>query len=384
MRGNITRRGKSSWRLKFDSGRDPITGERKTRYVTVKGKRQDAEKELTRLLNAVHEGTEIEPAKVTVREYIAGWLDADTGLGGKTRERYLQLAEQQVFPHLGDYLIQKLKPAQVQHWHGVLARAGGKGGKPLAPQTVVHCHRVLHRALERAMAAEVIARNVAAPVPPPKVPDEEIEILAPAQLTTINTKLVEVWPLRTIAALLLGTGMRRGELCALTWADLDLDAAMVAISKSIEETKKTGLRVKATKTRHGRRRISLPASTVEELHAYRRRELEQRLAAGLGRLSPADSVFHNNWALPSPDNLSRDWRRAVLAHGLPQVSLHALRHTHASILIDAGLDILSISRRLGHASAAVTLKVYGHLFTDKNTATAAAFDAAIQASRDVI
>jgi integrase len=339
MRGNISRRGRHSWRLKFDMGRDPITGARRIRYITVRGKRQDAERELTKMLNAVHDGTDIEPTKVTIREYVTAWLNADTGLSGKTKERYWQLAEQQIFPHLGDRVMQKLKPAEVQNWHGIVAQSGGKNGKPLAPQTVVHAHRVLHRALERALGAELLSRNVASSVPPPKVPDEEIEILAPAQLSRISTNLADVWPLRTIAATLLGTGMRRGELCALAWDDVDLDAAMVTIDKSVEETK-AGLRIKATKTRHGKRRISLPPSTVEELRAYRRRELEQRLALGLGRLMPADLVFHRAGALLSPDGLSRDWPRAVVAYGLPQVRLHALRHTHASILIDGGLDIL--------------------------------------------
>jgi len=380
MRGNITRRGKSSWRLKFDLGRDAVTGQRKTRFVTVRGKRQDAERELTKRLNAVHDGTDVEPTKLTVREYVTDWLDNDTGLSPKTRERYKQLADQQIYPHLGSRLMQKLKPAEIQAWHATLAKTGGKNGKPLSPQTVVHAHRVLHRALERALAAEIISRNVAGAISPPKVPDEEIQILAPAGLTIVAGKLEGDFPLRTISATLLGTGMRRGEICALHWNDVDLDAAMVAITKSVEETRE-GLRIKATKTRHGRRRISLPPSTVEELRVYRRRELEQRLALGLGRLEATNLVFHRNGELLSPDDLSRDWRRAVLAHDLPQVRLHALRHTHASILIDANLDILSISRRLGHASPTTTLRIYGHLFRDKNAASAAAFEAALQAGR---
>lgn len=381
MRGNITRRGKSSWRLKFDMGRDPVTGKRKTRYVTVRGKRQDAERELTKRLNAVHDGTDVEPSKLTVREYVADWLGNETGLSPKTLERYKQLAEQQVYPHLGNRVMQKLKPSEVQVWHGVLAKSGGKNGRPLSPQTVVHAHRVLHKALQRALAAEIIWRNVASAVSPPSVPDDEIQILAPDQLNLVASKLEHVFPMRTISATLLGTGMRRGELCALHWRDIDLDGAMVSITKSVEETR-DGLRIKATKTKRGKRTISLPQSTVEELRTYRRRELEQRLALGLGRLEPGNLVFHDNGELLSPDRLSNDWRAAVNAHGLPSVRLHALRHTHASILISAGLDVLSISRRLGHSTPTTTLTVYGHLFRDKNETSAAAFEAALQSGRE--
>ena len=129
MRGTIVRRGKSSWRLKFDVGTDPITAKRQTRYVTVRGKRQDAERELARLLNEVHKGTLVEPSKVTVAEYLRAWLDSVHGLSLKTLERYRQLAEQQIIPHLGAVALQKLRPAQVQDWHGTIRRAGGKGGR---------------------------------------------------------------------------------------------------------------------------------------------------------------------------------------------------------------------------------------------------------------
>lgn len=99
MRGNITRRGRASWRLKFDTGRDAVTGKRQTRFVTVRGKRRDAERELARLLNDAHNGTLIDPSKVTVAECIWTWLDGVHGLSPKTAERYRQLAEQQILPH---------------------------------------------------------------------------------------------------------------------------------------------------------------------------------------------------------------------------------------------------------------------------------------------
>ena len=99
-RGNITRRGKNSWRLKFDVGAD-ASGKRITRYVTVKGKRQDAQRELTRLLGAADAGTLPEPSKVTVAEYIRKWLDGNHELAPKTVERYRELAEGQIIPYLG-------------------------------------------------------------------------------------------------------------------------------------------------------------------------------------------------------------------------------------------------------------------------------------------
>jgi integrase len=172
--------------------------------------------------------------------------------------------------------------------------------------------------------------------------------------------------------------MRRGELLALQWGDIDLDAGMLKVERSIEETK-AGLRVKPPKTKHGRRTISLAPTTTEALRAHRRRQLEIRMALGMGKPEGDTLVFSApDGAMLSPDNLSRDWRRTVLVRQLPQVMFHALRHSHASALIASGLDVLSISRRLGHGSPTVTLTVYGHMFENKDTKAAAAIEAALK------
>ena len=160
MRGNVTRRGKLSWRVKFDIA--TTAGERQTRYVTVKGRRQDAERELARLIGAAHDGTFVEACKITLGEYLRTWLvDGAHGLAGKTHERYRGLAEQQLIPHLGAVAIQSLRPAAIADWHSTLLRKGGEGGRPLSARTVGHAHRVLHRVLARAVATELICRSAA-------------------------------------------------------------------------------------------------------------------------------------------------------------------------------------------------------------------------------
>jgi integrase len=387
MSGNITRRGAHSWRLKFEAGEpDLLTGKRQTRYVTVRGTKKDAQRELTRLLAEIENGTAVDPSRVTVAEYLRDWLDRGEGLSPKTLERYRQLAERQIVPHLGSVPLQKLRPAQIHDWHGTLSKAGGAEGRPLSTRTVGHAHRVLHRALERAMRLEIVNRNVAHPVPPPKVEDVEVEILTAEQITEVLAKLdgyggrYGALPLHPIAAMALGTGMRRGELCGLAWGALDLDAAVVRVERSLEETRE-GLRLKTPKTRAGRRAISLPASAVDILRGHRRRLIERRLALGLGRLGAEDLVFSMPDGSPySPDKLSRDWGHAVRDRKLPAVNFHALRHSHASALIAAGLDIVTISRRLGHGSPAVTLRVYAHIFSaGKDEAAALAIDAAMGA-----
>jgi integrase len=143
------------------------------------------------------------------------------------------------------------------------------------------------------------------------------------------------------------------------------------------------LRFKAPKTKHGRRAVSLPPGAVAALRDHRRKQLELRMALGLGRPEPGALVFCSADGSPlSPDNLSRDWGRACKALGLPQVTFHALRHTHVSALIAANVDVVQISRRIGHSSPAVTLRIYAHLFKSADTAAADAIEAALRHGRD--
>jgi integrase len=380
-RGNITRRGKNSWRIKFDVGAD-ASGKRITRYITVKGKRQDAQRELTRLLGALDAGTLPEPSKTTIAEHLREWLEGPThGLAPKTVERYRQLAAQQIVPHLGGIMLQKLRPATVEKWHETLLTSGGKDGKALSARTVGHAHRVLHNALQRAVNNETLARNVASAIRPPKVEEEEVEILDAEQVALVLCKL-EGHPLYTISALALATGMRRGELLALRLCDVDIDAGSVRVERSLEETA-TGLRFKAPKSKHGRRTISLPASAVAVLRVHWRQQLELRMALGRGKPDSDALLFSNPDGSPlSPDNLSRDWRRACRSLGLPMAMFHALRHTHASALIASGHDLVQVSRRLGHGSPVIALRTYGHLFGKVDSAAALAIESMFRSPGD--
>ena len=359
MRGNITRRGKS-WQIKFDV--PSLDGKRQQRYATVKGTYKDAQKELTRLLGAADEGTLPDPSSSTLAEYLRAWLDRPLGLSPKTLERYRELAEHQVIPHLGATKLQKLRPEHVQQWHGTLL-AGS-----LSARTVGHAHQVLRLMLQCAVKNGTLARNVAAVHAPPKVEEDEIEILSAEQIADVLAKL-EGHTLCPIVTLALATGMRRGELLGLQWGDIDLDANTLRVER-VEETN-AGLRLKSPKTKSGRRNITLPSETAAMLRAYKIEQMRIRLVIGAGKLEPDTLVFTDVHGKPlKPHTISRAWRRVVTAKKLPAVTFHALRHTHASVLINAGVDILTISRRLGHSKASVTLDVYGHLIGGADKAAA--------------
>ncbi len=367
MRGNITKRGKFSWQLKFDVG--TINGKRQTRYATVRGTYKDSQRKLTELLSAVDTNTLPEPTAMTVGQYIQAWLRTAHDQSPKTLERYGELADRQIIPHLGATKLQKLKPEHIQAWHRTLLDSG------LAPRTVGHAHRVVSGVLACAVKNGTLTRNVATVHRPPAAEDTELEILEPVQVKAVLAAL-EGHTLFPIIRLALDTGMRRGELLGLQWGDIDLGAATLRVERSVEETK-AGLRLKQPKTKKGRRNITLPPETVAMLRELKVEQMQIRLAIGMGKFESTTVVFGNmEGRLMRPRNLSKSWWRVRQSKKLPNVSFHAFRHTHASTLIRMGVDILTISRRLGHSKSSITLDVYGHLIGGADAAAAAAIEGA--------
>ncbi|MGB7458427.1 MAG: site-specific integrase, partial [Pseudolabrys sp.] len=223
-------RGAGSFEIKFDVGFDPATGKRKTRYVSFKGNKRDAELELARLVSEHKAGLSIDPSKVTVAEFLERWDRDHAALNctPKTLERYRQIIKNQIKPNLGAVVIQKLRPAQLAELYSKLQTGG------LAPCTVGHCHRLLHRALGHAATWGIIQANVAASVKPPRVDQaEEIPILEEDQIERVLRHL-EGRTMRPIVAVALASGARRGELLALRLKDFKADAGTLRIERSLE------------------------------------------------------------------------------------------------------------------------------------------------------
>lgn len=376
MTGHIRRRGSRSWELKFDLGTDPLTGKRLTRYHSFKGTKREAQIELTRLMAGAADGNYIDPSKITLGEYLDRW-DQDWAVvhvSPKTIERYRELLKNHVRPHLGAVRLQRLRPVNLSQLYAKLLREG-RGDAGLSARTVGHVHRVLHKSLVVAGEWGLIQQNPASIAKPPVASSAEVEILTEADATMVLRQL-RGRSLYPIVALALATGMRRGELLALTWKNIEFEGTRLHVEHSIEQTK-TGLRIKSPKTRYGRRVISLPAWIMTDLREHWRAQQEMRLRLGLGKASDDELVFPNLDGQPrSPNAVTKEWATAATRLGLAKVSLHALPHTHASQLISSGMDVLTISRRLGHGSPMITLSVYGHLFTNTDDRAAQIMQAA--------
>jgi integrase len=251
----------------------------------------------------------------------------------------------------------------------------------LAARTIGHAHRVLGKALRDAEKDNLIVKNATKLQRAPKVTDKEMVIVR--DVPTLIDKLAG-FRLRVPALIALFTGMRLGEILALRWNRIDLDSKvkLIQVREALEQTKAHGVRFKPAKSRAGRRDITLPDILVDALREHRRAKLELRMQLGLGRLPEDALLFATIEGGPlSPNAQSAAWADFADGIDMPDVTFHALRHTHASQLIDAGVDIVTISKRLGHAKPDITLRIYAHLFRNDDSKAAAAIDAALAGPR---
>jgi integrase len=342
--GGLQQRGENSFRLRYR-----VNGKR--HETTFHGSPAEAKTELRRLLHSGDTGSHVEPTKETVGDFVASRIDqweASGSLTARSAARYREILRHQIVPHLGDKLLQRLRPADIEAWHTTLQASG------LQARTVRQAHRVLNKALNDACRHELIVKNVCTAQPTPKV--EESEVVIVQDIPDFIAKLKTSDRLYVPAMISLFTGMRMGEILALRWSCIDLDKRLIQVREAVEHTKVHGTRFKAPKSKAGRRDITLPDVLIDLLRSYRREQLELRMRIGIGKLPDDALLFSDINGNPLPRNqTSTAWHRFAEHIGMPEITFHALRHTHASQLIDAGVDIVTISKRLGHAKPDITL-----------------------------
>jgi integrase len=366
-RGHIRKRGEHSWEIKIDCGRD-ADGNRDVHYYSVKGSKADANRRLTELLKARDDGAYVAPNKETVaglvRTRVSHW-EASGHISPRSAERYRQLVEHQIVPHIGSKLLRDLRPRDIEVWHTELR-------KTLEPRTVQHAHAVLSKALRDAVVNEELVKNVATTKSAPKPADDEMVIVK--DVSGLVAKLTSHTSIYVPAMIALFTGMRLGEILALRWSRVDLEGKRLKVEEALEETGQ-GIRFKTPKSRAGLRTITLPDILIQCLRDYRKEQLELRLRLGLGKLPDDALLFCNlDGEVIHTTVASKRWTRCANAMGMPGITFHSLRHSHASALIDAGVDIVTISKRLGHKKPDITLRVYSHLFRNDDSKAADAIN----------
>jgi integrase len=381
MRGSIRKRGERSWEIRLYLGRDPKTGEELRQSITFKGGKKAAEAELARLVNQIETGAFLPPGRLTVSEFLDKWIEhIRTRVGARTLERYSSLIEHWIRPELGALPLAKLQPLHVQQLYSRALEGPRRDGRPggLKPQSVLHIHRVLSEALKMAVRWQLAARNVCEAVEPPSVRQPEIPAIDEMQ-GALLLDAARGTRLYIPILLALTCGLRRGEILALRWSDVDWINGLLWVRRSVEQTR-AGASIKEPKSPRSRRSVALPPVVVEALRGHRARQNEIRDALGSDYQENDLICPRDDGSLWPPQAFTSAYRDLLRRRGLPGPNFHALRHSHASQLIRAGLDIKLVSARLGHSKSGFTLETYGHLLPGQDHEAARRIDKALRSA----
>ncbi len=343
------------WRLRASAGKDPITGKYKYLHKTVKGGPRIADQELARLVTKSKQpGTS---TSITVERFLDEWMKAPAtrNLAPGTIQGYANLISSHIKPAIGSIRIKVLTARHLDELYEEML------GKRLSRSRIRHAHAVMRRALGQAVKWGWLERNVAMLASPPSVPKAKTRSPSPQEVINIleATALINE---QIAACFALGalTGARRGEILGLRWSDCDLESHVLWFRRSVSYTSLSGVVVKDTKT-HQERKVAV-GEAAETVIRSQMNLLRSMVSSGFEitfdpylffALPDGSKTFH-------PDTLSKVFRKVCDQLGL-SYHLHELRHFTASQLVAAGVDIRTVSGRLGHADPSITLRIYSHV-----------------------
>ena len=303
--------------------------------------------------------------RLTVADWLNSWLRAkETGsktIRPRTIEHYRLIVEKHLTPAIGQKPLAKLTPTDIERMLGEQLRAG------LAPRSVHHIRAVLRNALQRAMRDEKVSRNVASLAEAPSVPQPNRDaVTAFAEQAGVFLHAVESDRLSAMYVLTLALGLRLGEVTGLRWSDIDLDAAILRVTRSLQWIRPRGEKAAAPhlmdpKTNESRRAVELSAPLVDALRQHRTSWRDEKLA-GRQPLNEFDLVFTGPSGEPlNPATVSRELRAILGRAGLPRIRFHDLRHANASLMLTAHVPMEMLSKLLGHSNATTTRNIYAHV-----------------------
>jgi len=352
MNGSVRRRG-LGWEYYYRE-LNPGTGGWRQRSAAGFPSRRAAEVALRAVLTRMDTGNYVSPTTLALGDYLVQrWLPAiRTTIRPSTHASYTRIVRLHVLPRLGGVKLQSLDPMMLNEFYAALlsnGRARGPGG--LSVRTVRYVHAVLHRALRDAMRWQLLTRNVTEAADPPKESSVARPLMRTWEPETLRAFLDSCTSDRKHSAwlLLASTGMRRGEVLGLSWDDVNLDTGQLAVRRTLVAVD-MDVAMSEPKTHRSRRVVALDPTTVATLRAWRRRQLEDKLAMGPAYDDQGFAFTRADGRPHDPNDFSREFDRRVKRLGLPRIRLHDLRHTWATLALTAGIHpkVVSASRTQHH------------------------------------
>jgi integrase len=343
----------------------------KYRYIYAKTRKLAAEK-LTKAMADRNGGIVFDDKNLTVSDFLDIWLSdcVKDAIRVSTFERYKGIANLHISPALGRLRLKALTPAHVQGFYRWRLDSG------LSPATVQKIHVVLHKALSQAVKWSLVPRNVTEAVSAPRPSPKEMHPLSAEEVRRLlgaatGDRLEALW------VLAVHTGMRQGELLALKWTDIDLEAGKVSVRRTL--TRESGhYTLGEPKTKKSRRTIKLTGAATEALRSHLNRQM-----ADIDRLGDLYQdqglIFTTDSGAPlNPSNVrNRNLRRLLRKAALPTIRFHDFRHTCATLLLSRNVHPKIVQEMLGHSTVAITLDTYSHVLPGMGDKAATAMEDAL-------
>ena len=375
--GTIRQRKDGRWEARYTVGRDPGTGKQVQRSV-YGATQQEVRKKLAQLTAALDAGTYKEPCKMTVGQWLDIWsADYLGGVKPFTVVSYTGHIKNHLKPALGSVKLEALNAHTIQEFYNSLgAEREGKPG--LSPKTVKNIHGVLHKALQQAVKIGYLRFNPADACELPRAVRKELKPLDEEQSKAF-LKAIQGHGYEMLYTVTLFTGMREGEALGLMWECVDFKKGTILINKQMQREKKKNGQYLLVPTKNGKSRTITPAPWVMKLlRTQRAKQAEQQLRAG-PMWEDSGLVFTNELGHHlAIHTVYKDFKQIAASIGCPDARFHDLRHSYAVAAIRSGDDIKTVQGNLGHATAAFTLDVYGHVTDQMKRESAARMESYIK------
>jgi len=321
---------------------------------------------------------------LTVRQLVEGYLDSRTDLEAETLYSYRKRLERYIYPRLGDVSIHKLTAPQIQEAYTDIVKNGGSGSKPLSSRTLKNAHTPFNSALRRAEKQRIISYNPASGIELPRYTPVRAQALELSEMRRLLLAIeaLEDSDIRMALLIAVFTGLRRAEICGLTWGAIDLHRSMLSVRQSFKCITGEEARYGKLKTRSSERNMYMSADLVSALRQHKEDQYHTLRKVGIVQASDTAVVLWRNSPMP-PNSLTKQVRNLFDEIGLLDFGIHSLRHTQATYLLLNNVPVNVVQERLGHASATTTLDVYGHVIAGQDEIAAETFQDVIHSIQKV-
>lgn len=358
MRGHIAKKGKKHY-IVIDLDRDPVTNKRRQKWLSGYPTKKAAQTELNNILHELQQNTFVVPSTETLKEYLDYWVkQKKSSWSPTTLYGYKSIIQNHIVPQLGNIDLCKLKPLHIQEFYTDRLTF-------LSATTVLHHHRLLRKALNDAKGWQIIKINPADHVETPKPKKYRAKVLNVDEIKPL-LKALNNDPLEVPVLLTLFLGMRRGELLALKWSDVDYKNKTITIQENLVRGGETGneLFLKEPKSEDGTRTIPISDNILALLKKHKIRQNENKLKFGK-YYQKSDYMFTRETGdLINPAVFSREFKEFLEKNNLKRIRLHDLRHTSATLMLQSKVPAKTASERLGHSNIHITLDLYSHVLKD--------------------